>query len=144
MFLRRYSEAEQAYHSGLKRDPDNQQLKEGLADAQKYSEDYIKSGYIVYRCGLVSVLICNDVSLSSHPPHIHTCPNQHRRCRSYFLTQCRTSPLPLIASHIPSPLFSIHSLSPHLPSPPPSTPNPYMYKHGAPFLFLYISIHTVL
>ena len=46
VFLRRYSEAEQAYHSGLKRDPDNQQLKEGLADAQKYSEDYIKSGYI--------------------------------------------------------------------------------------------------
>ena len=43
VFLRRYSEAEQAYHSGLKRDPDNQQLKEGLADAQKYSEDYIKS-----------------------------------------------------------------------------------------------------
>ena len=47
VFLRRYSEAEQAYHSGLKRDPDNQQLKEGLADAQKYSEDYIKSGYII-------------------------------------------------------------------------------------------------
>lgn len=44
VFLRQYSEAEQAYHSGLKQDPDNQQLKEGLADALKHSEDYFKSG----------------------------------------------------------------------------------------------------
>lgn len=43
LFLRRYSEAEEVYLNGLERNPDNQQLKEGLADTRKYLEDYLES-----------------------------------------------------------------------------------------------------
>jgi len=44
LFLRRYSEAEEVYLNGLKCNPDNQQLKDGLVDTRKYLEDYLERG----------------------------------------------------------------------------------------------------